>query len=156
MGGRIAGLALGRRSRWVVIAVWVALALALAPLQPRLQTLASDESETFFARGADSTQVDRLLDTRFPEGHDATAVIAFEGKAIQQRTAQIGAATDRICASQTLPALKGVGGAGTVVCGELGHVLGPQNAPSAFSSDDPPSMVLFSVVNGRDDTESVA
>jgi len=63
-----------------VIAAWVLLAVALAPLQPRLQTLASDESETFFARGADSTTVDRLLDTRFPEGGNATAVIAFEAK----------------------------------------------------------------------------
>src|SRR3954454_10946000 len=109
MGGRIAAVGPGRRSRWIVIPAWVLLALALAPLQPRLQTLASDESETFFARGAASTQGDRLLAPPFPEGHDAAAVIPFEGKAIQQRTAQIGAATDRICASQTLPALKGVG-----------------------------------------------
>ena len=78
MGGRIAALALGRRSRWVVIGVWLALAVALAPLQPKLQTIASDESETFFTRGADSTEVDRLLDTRFPEGGDSTAVIAYE------------------------------------------------------------------------------
>ena len=68
MGGRIAALALGRRSRWVVIGAWLVLALALAPLQPKLQTIASDESETFFTRGADSTQVDRLLDTQLPRG----------------------------------------------------------------------------------------
>ena len=73
-------MALGRRSRWIVIAAWVVLGLALAPLQPRLQTIASDESETFFTRGADSTQVDRLLDTRFPEGGDSTAVIVFVAK----------------------------------------------------------------------------
>ena len=57
MGGRIAALALGRRSRWLVIGVWVLLAVALAPLQPKLQTIAADESETFFTRGADSTEV---------------------------------------------------------------------------------------------------
>jgi len=64
MGGRIAALVLGRRSRWVVIGAWVVLALVLAPLQPKLQTIASDESQTFFARGTDSQRVDHLLDTQ--------------------------------------------------------------------------------------------
>ena len=158
MGGRIAALALGRRSRWVVIVAWVALAVALAPLQPKLQTIASDESETFFTRGADSTQVDRLLDTRFPEGGDSTAVIAYETTegSIYTRTPEISEHMQEICATEALPALKGVGGPDGPVCGELGHVLGPENPPSAFSADTPESMVLFSVVNGREDTESVA
>ena len=74
-----------------MIAAWVVLALALAPLQPKLQTIASDESETFFTRGADSTKVDRLLDARFPEGGDATAVIAFRATegSIYERTPEI-------------------------------------------------------------------
>src|SRR5829696_3721057 len=120
MGRRIAALALGRRSRWVVIAAWVLLAVALAPLQPRLQTLASDESETFFARGADSTTVDRVLDTRFPEGGNAAAVIAFEATrgSIAEHAAQIGRATDAICASETLPDLVGVGSPDGAVCGD--------------------------------------
>src|SRR4051794_31909510 len=112
MGGRIAAVALGRRSRWIVIAAWVLLAAAVVPLQPRLQTLASDESETFFARGADPTRVARPLDPRFPEGGDATAVIAFvapHGRPVADYTTQIGQLTEAICASETLPALKGVG-----------------------------------------------
>ena len=133
MGGRIAALALGRRSRWVVIGAWVVLALALAPLQPKLQTIASDESETFFARGADSTQVDRLLDTRFPEGRDATAVIAFVAeRGLDLRAhGRDRADVDKLCARETLPALKGVGGPDGAACGELGHVLGPETPPSA-------------------------
>jgi RND superfamily putative drug exporter len=158
MGGRIAALAIGRRSRWVVIGAWLLLALALAPLQPKLQTIASDESETFFTRGADSTEVDRLLDTRFPEGGDATAVIAYVSTdgSIFTRTPEITEDITELCATETLPVLKGVGGPDGAVCGELGHVLGPETPPSAFSSDSPESMVLISVVNGRDDTESVA
>jgi RND superfamily putative drug exporter len=158
MGARIAALALGRRSRWGVIVVWLALAVAVAPLQPKLQTIASDESETFFTRGADSTEVDRLLDTRFPEGGDSTAVIAYETTegSIYTRSPEIAQQTQKICADESLPALTGVGGPDGPVCGELGHVLGPESPPSAFSADSPESMVLFSVVNGRDDTESVA
>ncbi|MDA0169595.1 MMPL family transporter [Solirubrobacter taibaiensis] len=158
MGGRIASLALGRRSRWIVIAAWVVLGLALAPLQPRLQTIASDESETFFTRGADSTQVDRLLDTRFPEGGDATAVIAFVAKegSIFERTPDIAPYVERICASEALPALKGVASPDGVMCGEIGHALAPTTGPSSLSSDNPETMALYTVVNGRDDTESVA
>jgi RND superfamily putative drug exporter len=158
MGGRIAAVALGRRSRWVVIAAWLLLAVALAPLQPKLQTIASDESDTFFTRGADSTEVDRLLDTRFPEAGDSTAVIAYETTegSIYTRTPEISEHMQEICAAQTLPALKGVGGPDGAICGDLGHVLGPESPPSAFSADSPESMVLFAVVNGRDDTESVA
>ncbi|HEX6022408.1 MAG TPA: MMPL family transporter [Solirubrobacter sp.] len=151
-------MALGRRSRWVVIGVWLALAVALAPLQPKLQTIASDESDTFFTRGADSTEVDRLLDSRFPEAGDSTAVIAYETTegSIYERTPEISQDMQELCATPTLPALEGVGGPDGPVCGELGHELGPQNPPTAFSADSPESMVLFSVVNGRDDTESVA
>ena len=158
MGGRIAALALGRRTRWLVIGTWVVLAVVLAPLQPRLQTIASDESQTFFTRGADSTTVDRLLDTRFPEGGDATAVVAYVSNqgSIHTRTEDIARDVEALCATETLPTLKGVGGPDGAACGELGHVLGPETPPSAFSSDSPESMVLLSVVNGRDDTESVA
>jgi RND superfamily putative drug exporter len=142
----------------VVIGVWLLLAVALAPLQPKLQTIAADESETFFTRGADSTAADRLLDTRFPESGDSTAVIAYETTegSIYTRTPEISQDMQEICASPTLPALKGVGGPDGAVCGELGHALGPANPPTAFSADSPESMVLFSVVNDRDDTESVA
>jgi RND superfamily putative drug exporter len=142
----------------VVIGAWILLALALAPLQPKLQTIASDESQTFFTRGADSTKVDRLLDGSFPEGKDATAVIAFRATrgSIYERTPEIATYTDQLCGTQTLPALKGVGGPDGAVCGEMGHVLGPETPPTAFSADTPESMVLVSVINGRDDTESIA
>jgi RND superfamily putative drug exporter len=142
----------------LVIGTWLVLAIALAPLQPKLQTIASDESETFFTRGADSTRVDQLLDT-FPEGGDSAAVIAYlaPGKqSIYERTPDIGADAEELCAEQRLPELKGVTGPGGIVCGEIGHVLGPENGPSVFSADEPQSMSLATVVNSRDDTESVA
>jgi RND superfamily putative drug exporter len=134
------------------------LAIALAPLQPKLQTIASDESETFFTRGADSTRADQLLDT-FPEGGDSAAVIAYlapRGQSIYELTPQIGADAEKLCADERLTALKGVTGPGGIVCGEIGHVLGPENGPSVFSADEPQSMALATVVNSRDDTESVA
>jgi RND superfamily putative drug exporter len=143
----------------VVIGTWVVLALALAPLQPKLQTIASDESETFLTRGADSTEAARLLD-RFPEGEDSAAVIAYvapPGRSVYELTPEIGVDTDEICAADDrLPALKGMSSTGGIACGEIGHVLGPENGPSMFSADEPQSMALSVVINSRDDTESVA
>ena len=134
-------------------------ALALAPLQPKLQTIASDESETFFTRGADSTEVDRLLDTRFPEGGDATAVIAFvatEGS-IYERTPDDRAVRRAHLRERGAAGAEGRRRARTASCAaRSGHVLAPETPPSPFSSDTPGDDGALTVVNGRDDTESVA
>ena len=55
MTGRMAAYASGPRTRWIVIGVWVLIALALAPLQPKLQDAASNENEAFLAESAEST-----------------------------------------------------------------------------------------------------
>jgi len=149
---------LGRRSRWLVIGTWVLLAIALAGLQPKLQAKAADESETFRARGAESTTVHHLLDSRFREGPWSTAVLAFQatrGSIYEQSTA-VSDTVDAICASPALPNLQGVGGPGGVACGEIGHDLGPENPPSAFSNDSPETMLLIPVISRKDDTESVS
>src|SRR4051794_14267930 len=98
MPTRIASLAVGRRSRWIVIGTWLALAVVLAGLQPKLQKRAEDESETFRARGAESTQVHKLLEKRFAEGHDSTAVIVYVAKqgGIDAYRPQVGADMDKL------------------------------------------------------------
>jgi RND superfamily putative drug exporter len=158
VAGRIAALAIGRRSRWLVIVVWLVLAAALAPLQPKLQLLASDESDTFFTRGSESQLVDRLLGSRFPESGESVATVLWasaDGESIYKHTPKVSDYANKICGSyDRLPALKGVGSPEGPVCGELGHVLGPRNPPPVISTDE--SMILMSVFNSRDDTESVA
>ncbi len=140
-----------------MIATWVALAVALAGFQPKLQQRAGDESDTFRTRGADSTQVHQLLDKRFAEGGDSTAVIAYvyDAGSIYTQAPRATADMERICDDEALPNLKGVAAPDSVICGAMGHDLGPRNGPVAFSSDSPESMVLLSVINGKDDTESV-
>jgi RND superfamily putative drug exporter len=141
-----------------VIGSWVLLALALAGLQPKLQARAADESETFRARGAESTAVHHLLKDRFREGPWSTAVIAFQATrgSIYEQNTGISNAVDAICASPTLPDLQGVGGPRGVACGDIGHDLGPETPPSAFSNDSPETMLLVPVVSRKDDTESVS
>src|SRR3954471_356775 len=149
-------LAVGRRSRWVVIGVWLLLAVALGSLQPKLQQKAADESKTFRARGADSTKGHDLIDQRFVEGGQSTAVIAYYAKhGVEAQAPRIGQQTAAICGSLTLPDLAGVGTPDSIGCGDIGHHLGPENPPTAFSRDEPPQMVLIPVVNSKDDTDSM-
>ncbi|HWK25608.1 MAG TPA: MMPL family transporter [Solirubrobacter sp.] len=157
MLGRLTQLAIGRRSRWIVIAVWIVLAVGLGWLQPRLQARAADESETFRARGADSTLAHQALKERFREGRWSTAILAYVARkgSIYEYSPRIAADQDKLCSTETLPNLVGIGSPSGTVCGEIGHVLGPQTGPSAFSSDSPESMIMLPVFNSKDDTESV-
>src|SRR3954451_17521885 len=158
MLGSISRFVLGRRSRWVVIAIWLVLAVGLGWLQPKLQAKAADESETFRTRGAESTQVHQRLKETFPEGRWSTSVVAYVAKhgSVYAQTGRLSQDTDKICASDApFPNLVGVGAPDGAICGDVGHVLGPENPPSPFSSDDPQSMVILPVFNGKDDTDSV-
>ena len=157
MLSRITAIATGRRTRRIVIVAWLLLAAGLGTLQPHLQQRAQDESRTFRTRGAESTQVHDLLDQRFEEGRHATSVLAYEydGGSIETQEPRISDDLDRICNTDVVPDVIGVGGADGLACGDLGHHLGPETPPTAFSDDTPPSTVLMSVVNASDDTESV-
>jgi putative drug exporter of the RND superfamily len=72
---RISGFATGRRSKWVVVAVWVLFALALGPLQPKLQEATTNEPDEFLPASADSTEVNDLVESRFARGNEAEAII---------------------------------------------------------------------------------
>src|SRR5690349_20045193 len=143
---RISQLALGRRSRWLVIATWCVLAVGLGWLQPKLQAKAADESDTFRARGAESTRVHELLERAFPEGQWSTSVVAYvarEGSVL----AQAGRVSDdvtKICAAPQLPDLVAVPAPGGLACGDPGHSLRSESPPSPFSSDDPLTIALVS------------
>jgi RND superfamily putative drug exporter len=152
---RISAAAIARP--WVAIAAWVAVAAALAGLQPKLQHKASDESKTFRARSAESTKVHDLLDARFPEGGKSTAVVAFVARhgSIDAQAPEIGRRLGAICDSGKLPELTGLGTPDGVGCGEVGHDLGPSRGPSPFSSDARTSMLVAPVINAHDDTDSM-
>ena len=70
--GTIARLATGA-VKWVVIAAWLVAALVAFPFQSKLQALASDESDAFQDRGAESTRVDEIIEQRFTGGDETTA-----------------------------------------------------------------------------------
>src|SRR6185436_10295855 len=63
--------------KWVVIAAWLIAAAIAFPFQSKLQALASDESDAFQDNGAESTQVDNIIDERFAGGNETTAVLLY-------------------------------------------------------------------------------
>jgi RND superfamily putative drug exporter len=157
MLSQVTSFVVGKRSRWVVIGVWCVLALGLGWLQPKLQVKAADESETFRARGAESTRVHNLLESAFPEGSWSTSVIAYVARegSIMAHNGRVSEDVTKICASPQLPDLVGVPAPGGIACGNPGHEMRSESGPSSFSSDDPQTMALVSVFNGRDDTDSM-
>src|SRR4051794_18152414 len=157
MLGRLTQAAIGRRSRWFVIGAWIVLAVALAGLQPKLQARAADESKTFRARSSESTKLHDVIDRRFVEGGQSAAVIAYLGRhrSVESFAPAIGDDNAAICADEALPDLVGVGTPDGIACGDVGHHLGPEKPPTAFSKEDPPTMLVVPVVNGKDDTDSM-
>ena len=114
------GLGAGRRSKWIVIGAWVALALATAPLQGPLQDEAADESETFQVRGSESLEAKRVVDERFDRGSEMAAITAYYRQrgidfADQDR---INQDATKICEGAAIPSLTLVGTPYALVCGE--------------------------------------
>ncbi|MCP2341049.1 MMPL family transporter [Actinomadura rupiterrae] len=76
-GGRLAALVSGRRTKWVVLAFWIVLLVALGPLSGRLKDVQKNDAASWLPAGAQSTQVVKL-DERFHSGEPVTAVVVYE------------------------------------------------------------------------------
>lgn len=153
MLGRIAHLVAGGRSKWIVIAAWALVAVALSPLQPKLQEEASDESDTFQARSAESTEVKELIDRRFPEGGSSVAIVVYarDGGLTRADGGRIEADARALCDS--LPKLKGIVTPYSLPCGKAGRAMAPETPPSPIADDG--SAALMTVVTRDDATAPV-
>ncbi|WP_235834042.1 MMPL family transporter [Actinomadura logoneensis] len=75
-GRRLAAVVSGRRAKWIVLAFWVVLLVALGPLSGRLKDVQKDDAASWLPAGAQSTQVVKL-DERFHSGEQVTAVVVY-------------------------------------------------------------------------------
>src|SRR5690349_3358180 len=124
---RLAQLATGRRSRWVILTAWVVLALGLAPLQGALQRAAADESDAFVAASAESTRASQAIDRRFTEGTEVNTVIAYQragGLTASDRT-RIEADAKAICESGRVPDVERVITPFAMACGSMENSVAP-------------------------------
>lgn len=95
---RISRLAASRRAAWVAVGVWLALGIALGPLQPRLQEATTNEPEEFLPESAGSTRAIELLRERFPSGRTLPAILVFrrEGGLTQEDRQGIARALEAV------------------------------------------------------------
>ena len=78
--GNLAARVAGRRTKWIVIAVWVLLAAASGPLQGLLEERSTNSSVNFLPATADSTKVVDLLrdGTTFDDGEQVPAIVVVQ------------------------------------------------------------------------------
>jgi RND superfamily putative drug exporter len=67
----------GRRTKWVVIGLWIVGVIALSPLAAKLGDATRDETASFLPAEAESTAVQELLKERFPGGETTIGLIVY-------------------------------------------------------------------------------
>jgi RND superfamily putative drug exporter len=73
----LASFVAGRRTKWVVIVLWVVAVFALSPLGAKLGDVTRDETASFLPSEAESTRVQELLKERFPGGETTIGLIVY-------------------------------------------------------------------------------
>jgi putative drug exporter of the RND superfamily len=139
-----------------VIGAWLAVALAMVPLQGPLQDEAADESDTFQVRGSESLRANRLIDERFGRGSEMVATIAyFRDTGITSRDRdRIVEDALAVCGSAAIPSLTLVGTPYALACGETDPLDLSPGGPGLLTSSD--GSVALSSALMTDDSTPVA
>jgi putative drug exporter of the RND superfamily len=74
----LASFVSGRRTKWVVIGLWIVAVFALAPLGAKVADVTEDETASFLPAEAESTKVQELLKERFPGGETTIGLIVYK------------------------------------------------------------------------------
>src|SRR5918999_3881936 len=74
----LASFVTGRRTKWVVIAVWIVAVFAFSPLASKLADVTNDETASFLPEDAESTRVQEILKDRFAGGETAIGLIVYK------------------------------------------------------------------------------
>ncbi len=76
MLSRITDFSSSPKGKWLVIALWVALAAVVIPLSPTLADVTDNSSANFLPEGAETTRVQELVEERFPSS-TTPAIVVF-------------------------------------------------------------------------------
>ncbi|GAB2968785.1 MMPL family transporter [Streptomyces pseudoechinosporeus] len=95
---RVARAPGGRRGKWLVLAAWLIVAVALGPLAGKLGDVEDSSANAFLPRGAESAQVNTELE-KFRADPVMPAVVVYTGDGADAK-----AATDRTAFAKFVPA----------------------------------------------------
>ena len=74
----LASFVSGRRTKWVVLAIWIVAAFAMGSVGSKLADVTTDETASFLPEDAESTEVQELLKERFPGGETTIGLIVYQ------------------------------------------------------------------------------
>jgi putative drug exporter of the RND superfamily len=74
----VASFVSGRRTKWVVILLWLVAFGVMGSVGSKLADVTSDETASFLPAEAESTQVQELLKDRFPGGETTIGLIVYQ------------------------------------------------------------------------------
>ena len=74
----LASFVSGRRTKWVVLALWIVAFMAMSPLGGKLQDETVDDTESFLPDSAESTEVVRTLDDEFDAGETTSGIVVYK------------------------------------------------------------------------------
>src|SRR5262245_13668896 len=75
--GALARIVTGRRSKWLVVLVWVVLVVPFGALGGKLVDATDNRTESFLPDDAESTEALRVQEQRFPGGETVTGLIVY-------------------------------------------------------------------------------
>jgi putative drug exporter of the RND superfamily len=75
--GKLARLPCGRRTKWLVLALWVAVLAVAGPLAGQLTSAEKNDAASWLPARAESTQVLHLAE-RFQPSDDIPAIVVYE------------------------------------------------------------------------------
>jgi putative drug exporter of the RND superfamily len=75
---RVASVVTGRRSKWVVLVVWVFAVFAVFPLGSKLSDKTTDDTQSYLPASAESTKVVKSLDDDFNQGETDDAIVVYQ------------------------------------------------------------------------------
>ena len=168
----ISSFSSGRRSKWVVVGIWVVVAMALFQFQPKLQEATTNENEAFLPENAESTEVNDIVGDEFPDGREVDAIVLYtrgEERLTQDDFARIEEDASELCAEGELEGvLAAIGPRGPIECESATGIeqltqLGsdpaagesqepPEGAPPAVSEDGTTALLLIRT-NSEDSEE---
>ena len=76
----LASFVAGRRTKWLVLVVWVIAFAALMPLGSKLADETEDDTASYLPQSAESTEVVEILDRDFAAGETTQGLIVYQDK----------------------------------------------------------------------------
>ena len=74
----LANFVTGRRTKFVVLALWIVAFFAMSPLGSKLQDLTENDTASFLPESAESTEVVEILDEEFESGETTVGLIVYK------------------------------------------------------------------------------